>query len=151
MMVASHLESLLAEVVEEIRTPNTEAIALGGSYARGTATRYSDIDIAHFVYHLSATRQKFHAFRAGVLLTVGQKSLAQERAHLTQPEQAIVLIPAYCELRPLYDPHGALAHFIADAQAFSWEPLQSAADTYASAMLMLTTEAPFKIASALDA
>jgi Nucleotidyltransferase domain len=145
------IEPLLAQIVEETVGPNTEAIALGGSHARGTATRFSDLDITHFVLNLPPTNQKFHAFRSGMLINVGPKSLAQERAALTQPDRAIVIVPAYRELRVLYDPHGALARFIADVQSFHWEPLQLAANAFTSTMLMLTTEAPFKIASALQA
>lgn len=145
------VESLLTQIVDETVGPNTEAIALGGSYARGTATRFSDLDIAHFVLNLPPTPQKIHTFRSGMLVNVGQKSLARERAALALPERAIILVPAYRELRILYDPHGALARFIADVQSFHWEPLQSAANAFASTTLMLATEAPFKIASALEA
>lgn len=147
----SPIDQLLAQIVDETAGPNTEAIALGGSYARGTATRYSDLDIAHFVLDLPPTSQKFHAFRSGILVNVSQKSLAQERAALAQPERAIVIVPAYRELRVLYDPYGALAAFIADVQSFQWEPLQAHANAFTSAMLMLTTESPFKIAGALEA
>ncbi|MGZ3674306.1 MAG: nucleotidyltransferase domain-containing protein, partial [Ktedonobacterales bacterium] len=151
MTTPSSIELLLAQLVDETVSPNTEAIALGGSHARGTATRFSDLDIAHFVLDLPPTLQKFHAFRSGILVNVSLKSLAQERAALTQPDRAIVIVPAYRELRVLHDPHGALARFIADVQSFQWEPLQSAANAFTSAMLMLATEAPFKIASALEA
>jgi hypothetical protein len=51
----------------------------------------------------------------------------------------------------LYDPHGVLARFITKVQLFHWEPLQSAANAFTSAMLMLATEAPLTIASALEA
>lgn len=151
MTTPSSIEPLLAQIVDEIVGPNTEAIALGGSYARGTATHFSDLDLAHFVLNLPPTRQKYHVFRSGILVNVGQKSLALERTALTQPDRAIVIVPAYRELRVLYDPHGTLARFIADVQSFTWEPLQSAANAFTSTMLMLATEAPFKIASALEA
>lgn len=145
------VEALLTQIVRETVGPNTEAVALGGSYARGAATRFSDLDIAHFVLNLPPILQKLQSFRSGILVTVGQKSLAQERAALSIPERAIVLVPAYRELRILHDPHGALARFVAEVQAFQWEPLQPAANVYASSMLMLATETPFKIASALEA
>ncbi len=151
MTTPSSIEPLLAQIVDETIGPNTEAIALGGSHARGTATRFSDVDIAYFVLNLPPTSQKIHAFRSGVLVNIGQKSLAQERAALAQPDRAIVIVPAYSELRVLYDPHGVLARFIADVQSFDWEPLQPEADAYTSRMLMLTIEDPFKIASALEA
>lgn len=144
------VESLLTQIVDETVGPNTEAIALGGSYARSTATRFSDLDIAHFVLHLPPNPQKMHMFRSGILVTVGQKSLVQERATLALPERAIILVPAYRELRILYDPHGTLARFIVDVRSFHWEPLQSEANAFTSTMLMLATESPFKIASALE-
>jgi predicted nucleotidyltransferase len=145
------VESLLAQLVDESVGPNTEAIALGGSYARGTATQFSDLDIAHFVLNLPPMPQKRLFLRSGILVTVGQKSLAQERAALALPERAITLVPAYRELRILHDPHDVLARFIADVWSFQWEPLQPKANAYTSAMLMLSTETPFKIASALAA
>lgn len=108
------IEPLLAQIVEEIVGPNTEAIALGGNHARGAATRFSDLDITHFLLNLPPTNPKFHAFQSGMLINVGQKSLAQEHTALTQPDRAIVIVPAYRELRVLHDPHSALARFIAD-------------------------------------
>jgi Nucleotidyltransferase domain len=87
----SPIELLLAQIVAETVDPNTEAIALGGSRTRGTATRSSDLDVAHFVVHPPPARQKFHALRSGILVTVSQKSLGQERAALAQPDRAIVI------------------------------------------------------------
>lgn len=150
MSSAESIESLLAAIVTECNDENTEAIALGGSYARGTATRYSDVDIALFVSVLPDRYRKHYIFRDGYMVNYSMKSLAQERLALLQPERAIFLVPSYRDMRILLDNQGSLAEFMRKVYAFTWEPLQSAANAHASYRMMIEAEFPFKILSALQ-
>jgi predicted nucleotidyltransferase len=149
MSFTESLESLLAAIVIECSDENTESIGLGGSYARGTATPLSDVDIAQFVYVLPDRDRKRYAYRDGRLVSYSIKSLDLEREALKRPERAIWLVPGFRDMQILSDEHGTLAAFIQEIQSFAWEPLQAAADAYASNALMLETEFAYKILAAL--
>src|SRR5262249_12725796 len=71
------------------------------------------------------------------------------RERMTRPEWAIQLVPSAAQLRILLDKEGALAALVAEARAFRWEPLQSAADAFASDLLMLFAEQALKLLGAL--
>jgi predicted nucleotidyltransferase len=144
-------ETLLAALVAELDDENTVAIGLGGSYARGTATPYSDLDIAHFVHTVPDPYSKRFTYREGRIVNVSAKSLPREREAVTRPEQAIYAVPAYREVRILLDREGALAAFQRELAAFTWAPLQPAANAFASDMLMLLAEEAHKLLSALRA
>lgn len=142
-------ETLLAALVAELDDENTVAIGLGGSYARGTATPYSDLDIAHFVHTVPEPYSRRFTYREGRIINVSAKSLPRERQAVARPEQAIFAAPAYRELRTLLDRDGAFAAFQRELAAFSWEPMQPAANAFASDMLMLLAEEAHKLLSAL--
>ena len=149
MSSAWSLESLLTAIVHERDDENTEAIALGGSFARGTATEYSDIDIAHFVNVLPEHNRKQYTYRDGRMVNCSMKSLALEQVALHQPERAIFLVPGFRDMRILLDRQGTLARFVQEVQAFDWAPLLSAADAHASYAMMIEAESPYKILTAL--
>lgn len=65
------------------------------------------------------------------------------------PEWAIQLVPSAAQLCILRDREGALAALVAEARAFRWEPLQPAADAFASNLLMLCAEHALKLLGAL--
>jgi hypothetical protein len=150
MSASWSFDVLLHTLVQERIDDNTEAIALGGSYARGTATVFSDIDIAQFVRVLPDHGRKAYSYRDSHMVNISLKSLHQERAALQQPDLAIWLVPSYRDLRILYDRNGALAAFIQDIRVFVWEPLQAAADALVSYGMMIESEFPYKILSALQ-
>jgi|GEM_PF-4318644 len=58
MLKSESIEFILTPLIQELANDNTEGIGLGGSFARGTATEFSDVDIAHFGIYFQNTTEK---------------------------------------------------------------------------------------------
>lgn len=127
-----------------------QGIALGGSYARGDATVYSDIDIALVMREDVDLPLKRFFVRDDKVVSVSPKRLSAARDDIRRPERAIWVVPGLIVCRILVDKTGALADFLSELRAFRWEPLQPAADRYAARSLTLCAEAAFKVLSALQ-
>jgi predicted nucleotidyltransferase len=126
------------------------AIILRGSYARGDASSYSDLDFTRFVKEPPEESQaKRFTYREGRLISISTRTLDQERKRLAVPEEAVFVVEGLREARVLLDKDGAFEALQQEARAFSWEPLQAAANAYASRQLMLHTEYVHKILRAL--
>jgi hypothetical protein len=139
----------LATVTAELDGPEVIALALGGSFARGAATAYSDVDLAPFYRAGVSLPPKRLFWRDGWLVSVSPKTVDGWRERMRRPEWAIQLVPSAAQLRILFDKEGALAALVAEARAFRWESLQSAADAFASDLLMLLAEQALKLLGAL--
>jgi len=131
-------------------------VALLGSYARGGATRYSDVDVVRFAErepesegdHYSGDRYTLRLVDERIV-SVTTTSLAAKRAELARPEDAVMAVAGLRQARILLDRAGALAALLAEAHAFQWAPLQARADAYASELLMGLAEEAGKIMGAL--
>ena len=146
-------EQLLSSLVEELDLGDTRGIALTGSYARGEATRYSDVDLLRFVGTLPRREAERYtlAHRKGHLVSITKTTIAAMRAALTRPQDAIMVVPALRQARVLLDKDGSLDRLKREATQFSWEPLREAADEYASYSLMGYAEEVHKVLTGLIA
>jgi nucleotidyltransferase-like protein len=142
---AGFLEALAAE----LDGPDVTGIALGGSFARGAATEYSDVDVAPFYREGTTLPPKCLFWRGGWLVSVSPKTVSGWRTQMAQPEWAIYLVPSASRLHILLDKDGTLSVLVAEASAFRWEPLQPEADAFAGQMLMLFAEHALKLLGAL--
>jgi hypothetical protein len=142
-------DGLLATLAAELDGPDVIGVALGGSFARGAATAFSDVDLAPFYRADAALPRKRLFWRDGWLVSVSPKTIAGWREQMARPEWAIRLVPSAAQLRILLDSEGALAALVAEAQAFHWAALQPAADAFASDMLMLYAEHALKLLGTL--
>jgi hypothetical protein len=143
---------LLDDLVAEFADGDTIGMLLAGSYARGDATPYSDIDLIRFVPVLpevDADRYTL-AYRAGHLVSLSTTTIDAKRAELSRPETAIWTVPGLRQARILRDRGGALAALLQEAQAFRWESLQPEADAYASYNVMGLVEEVHKVLGALE-
>src|SRR5579875_3165482 len=139
-------EAFLDRLVAELDSDAVTAIALKGSYARGDANCYSDIDLTRFVKELpDQSQRKLFTYREGHLISISTRTLDEERERLTEPEQAVFVVQGLREARILLDKDGAFSLLQQEAKAFTWEHLQSAANKYAGQILMLHTEYVHKI------
>jgi hypothetical protein len=145
-------EAFLNSLVAEHATADTVAIALAGSYARGDATRWSDVDIIRYATTMPATTEERYTLtiRDGRLVSVSATTIAAKQAELTQPELAIFAVPGLRQARILRDPSGALAALHQQAREFTWEPLRAAASAYASEMVIGLAEEAHKLLGALN-
>src|SRR2546430_776822 len=129
---------LLAQLVTELDNESVRAIILRGSYARGDATPpYSDIDLTRIIWETAGHNlPKRFFWRDGNLVSVSTRSYAAYQERLTQPEQAIFVVTGVREAHILLDKDGAFNAFQQAAFAFSWQPLQPAANSYAGQKLL---------------
>jgi hypothetical protein len=144
-MADTEVERLLAELVAELDAREVLGIFLGGSYARGAPTLYSDVDLAPVLPDDATLPPKRYEYRAGRLISISPKALAGWRTQMTQPERAIYAVPSVRECRILLDKDGSLARLQQEAFAFRWEPLQPAADAFADDVLQHMPEYVHKI------
>ena len=145
------LDHLLKTVASELNDANTLAVALFGSHSRDAATADSDLDVTHYVRVLPkhVSDRFWLRYRDGYLVAVLTTTIAEATASLTQPHTAIWAVPALRSARILLDHEGDFATIQRTARAFRWEPLQTAADEYASHRLMKFAEETHKLIAAL--
>jgi predicted nucleotidyltransferase len=140
-------DEFLNTLAAELDNDGIAGIILGGSHARGDATAYSDVDIACFVHDESKQRKKRFMYRDGYLVSIGTKTIAAVRADMLKPNIAIWVVPGLSNCRILLDKDGLVGRLLRDIEAFTWEPLQEAADNYASFTIMMLAEMVHKILS----
>jgi predicted nucleotidyltransferase len=143
-------EPFLRILVAEIEGPDIAGIILGGSHARGDAAPYSDVDLAPFLVPGAEPRQKQMVMREGRLVSVSYKTVESVRADITRPERAIWLVRGFAGGKVLLDKDGSMAALLQDLAAFTWEPLQPAANRFAAHELTLAAEGAYKVLNALQ-
>jgi len=142
-------DEFLRACVTEMDEACVTAIILGGSQARGDATRYSDVDFMRFVKTPEDMVPKRYVYRDGRLVSIGTRTIAKYRAGLQDPESAIFVVPSMREARILLDKDGEFARFQQEVRAFMWEPLQAHANELAGTLLMLFSEYAHKVLGSL--
>jgi hypothetical protein len=143
----SFLQALAAWLDDE----NTLGIAIMGSFARNEGGPYSDVDLTHYVRQkpVGEAEPCHLKFVNGFLVSFKKTTLEAEYASLRNPEQAIWTIPALRQLCILLDKDGSVAALKETAAKATWEPLQAAADAYASRELSGYAEEIHKILGGL--
>jgi hypothetical protein len=132
----SFLEALVAEIdIEQIR-----GMILGGSQARGDATPYSDVDLASFVPASFRPLRKRFLYRGDHLISIGLKTLEGVQQQLTDPYQALWIVPSFQQARILLDKDGSMHQLKQMVENFTWEPLRKEAIGYAGHILTCDTE-----------
>lgn len=144
-------DEFLARLAAELDEDTVTAIILHGSYARGDALPpYSDIDLVRIMRESADHREeKRFMYREGYFLSISSRPLSVYRQRLTQPEEAIFAIPGIREARILLDKNGEFQKLQQEAWKWSWEPLQAAADVYASQLMVEQTEILLKLLRSL--
>lgn len=140
-------EEFLNALVAELDNDDIVGIILGGSFARGEARPYSDVDIACFVRDTVKPPQKRFFYHDGLLVSVGAKTVAGIRADLTKPERAFLFTAG--RRRVLLDKDGSITQLMHEVDTFSWPPLQAEANTHASFYLLMAAELAHKVLNEL--
>ncbi len=129
----------LAPHIEAWRTDASVAFALLGSYARGDAGYFSDVDVVHFVDDdgLAEDSRSFliertaGGGRAGpsrgcanssCLVVRSTATPGQVESWFSEPGQAVNFVAGLREGRPLWDPQGAFGAIRERARRFAWTP-----------------------------
>ncbi len=121
-------------LIRQFDNHEVQALVLMGSYARGTAGPFSDIDLVRFVddqsAHLPASGS--HLVE-GTLVVVSTVSPTQVEPWFSQPEIAVETIVGVRQARVVLDRNRYFAAIQQRAHAFVWdESLQAKANTWAS-------------------
>ena len=145
-------KAFLSQLTSELDDVSVRAIILHGSYARGDARPpYSDIDLVRITKETpEQAQQKKFLWRDGYLLNLSSRPLSIYKEWLDMPEEAIFRIQSIREARILLDKDGAFHTFQQEAMNWKWEPLQKAANAYASQLLLEQTEIILKILRAIQ-
>ncbi len=139
--VAAVSHEFLSRLVAELDEDAVTALILTGSVARGEATSYSDVDLTRFVREGSEyTAYKPYTYREGRLISIHTRTISHYREQFTVPQEAIFVIPNLREARILLNKDGAFRTLQQEAEAWTWEPLQGAADRYAAGILITYIE-----------
>ena len=131
-------DEFLHELVQELDHEDIVGITLGGSYARGTATRYSDVDLACFWREGLRPPPKRFMYRQSKLISIKMTSVTEIREMLKRPQSAILFASGIHRL--LLDKDGSVARLLAEIEAFRCEDLQVAMNAHVSLLMMLTAE-----------
>lgn len=140
---ATLTDTFLGELVRELDHEDIVAIMLGGSHARGEATRYSDVDLACFWREGVKPPPKRLFYRAGRLISVKNTTVAEIRAGLTRPEAALLFVSG--TRRALLDKDGSLERLLEEIEAFRWEDLRAESEQNINKWMMLKAEDVQKI------
>lgn len=133
-----------------VGAPSVQAVLLLGSYARGDAGPYSDIDILRLV--TAPTDGAGGRLRQDKLVNVSDADPETIEAWFSKPERAVEVISGLRRARVLRDRTGAARALVARAQAFVWTPeLQAEADRWASKQLVGWAEEAHKGLAGLQA
>jgi predicted nucleotidyltransferase len=144
-------DSFLQFLVTQLDNENTVGVTLTGSYARGEAAPFSDVDIHCYVRQMpsSAEETSYLRFMKGDLVSVSLTTQEDVYASLRNPKKAIWVVPALRQSRILLDKDGSIAALKEFAVMVTWEVLQTSADVYASWNLSGCTEEVYKILAGL--
>ncbi len=127
----------LDDFLERWRWAAPRAVALLGSYARGDAGPFSDVDLL-FLWPVDAPKPERNSFLVdGMLVTVNPTTPTESDEWFTDPAQAVTVIAALRDAVSLHDPDGLFAPMQSRARAFVWSnEMQAKADRYASGQMV---------------
>ena len=131
-------DEFLHELVHELDHEDIVGITLGGSYARGTATLYSDVDLACFWHEGLRLPPKRFMYRKGKLISIKMTSVTEIREMLKRPQSALFFTNSTRRL--LLDKDGSVARLLEEIEAFRWEDLQETVNAHVSLWMMLKAE-----------
>ena len=102
--------SFIQSILERIDSPDVIGVGIVGSYARGQASRYSDVDMDIYVSRLPESPYDRYTLRYWdqKLVSLKYTLLDDERSALTQPRRAIWAVPGLRGMRILLDKDGSL-------------------------------------------
>jgi hypothetical protein len=125
------------ELVERFDLPEVRALVLMGSYARGDAGPFSDIDLVRFTAAPSARGSSLPGTGShlvdGWLVVVSDIDPEEVETYFVRPELAVSRIHGLRQGRPLRDPDGCFAGLQRRANAFVWDDaMQARANAFAS-------------------
>jgi hypothetical protein len=125
------------DLAKAFRAPGVVAEALMGSYARGDANCFSDVDLVRFYADAAGPSAAETHLRDGFFVVVSDAGPEEVEEWFTKPERATATIAGLRCARPLWDPDGIFDAIQGRAWAFTWDrEMQSQADAWASSQMV---------------
>lgn len=143
--VAKVDDAFLLRLAQEIDGPDVTAIVLAGSCVRKEETVFSDVDLKKIVKEPPKGVSHTRYWREGRLISVAIGTTEQYRKRLYMPEEAVFLVPGLRESRILVEKEGSFRALQKEAECWTWEPLQEAANTYVTDLLIEYAEWAIKL------
>lgn len=145
-------KTFLQKLVNEFSGETTVGFLLTGSYARGEATSYSDVDLLRFVADSPPDKNEKYVlkYRENRLVSISTSTVEEKLKETEKPETAVWTIPGLRQSEILLDKKVSLGKLKQTAENFVWTSLQKAADEFASYNLMGDAEEAHKILGALS-
>jgi len=145
-------DEFLTQLIAELDDETVTAIILHGSYARGDAMPpYSDVDLVRILHETPERKQqKRFIWYNGYLLNLSSRPLSIYKEWLTIPQEAIFRLSTIQDARILLDKQGTFRAFQQEARNWRWEPLQAAANRYASQVIVELSETILRTFGALQ-
>lgn len=137
-------QMLLQHLVAELCAEPVQAIALSGSYARGQADIYSDLDLVCYVPQCEPTRE-WLGYRDGFLVSIDHQHLEARYRDLTHPESAVRAVMPLRRLQILHDPEGVLTPLQRAASDFDWSHLAAQGQAFAAETVVHQAEVIHKL------
>ncbi len=125
-------------LVQQFLHPQIKAIALLGSFARGDAGTFSDVDLVRFsAANTPNLPDNGSHLINGRLVVVSQVTPQEVKQWFTEPETAVNVIAGVRRGRPLHDPDNYFAHIQQQAHQFIWDDaMQQKANQWASQQMV---------------
>ena len=144
-------DSFIQSILDRIDTSDAIGVGIVGSYARGQASQYSDVDVDIYVNKMPENENDHLTahYWDGKLVSLSHTLLNEEHAALTDPKRAIWAVPGLRSMKILLDKDGSLNALQEAAYKFEWLPLQPAADEYAGEEVVFCAEEVHKILNGL--
>ena len=126
-------ESELITLAQRFVLPEVQAITLMGSYARGEAGPFSDVDLVRLVRDATIVPLTGSHWLEERLVVVSDVTPEQVEHWFTEPQSAVKWIAGLRVARPLHDPDHLFAAIQSRAHAFTWdEAMQAKANRWVS-------------------
>lgn len=137
---------LTDQLVGELIPKGAVVIALTGSYARGNATRCSDLDVVV----IGDGPRYFAEVRDGVLVAQAWSSEAEQRRRFADPGEVGAAVPGWREAVLLHDPDAIGAHLKQEALDWSWERIDDFCNQWVAEKLVGYVEEVQKLGEAIE-
>ncbi len=140
-----HARRVARLVARECVAQGATAVILAGSWARGDARRFSDLDVWSFVTRRKPSSELGFVQRRGFLVSIMETTPEAEVKAMRDPARAGRVVLAWREAIPIWDPRGAAARVQRRALSFTWDGMAGAADKYVASELVGWAEEVVKL------
>jgi hypothetical protein len=142
--MGQEFETVLEHKTDELMRQGAQAVVLIGSRVRGDAHPESDVDVV-----VIGDGPDYQLERSdGYLLSISWRSADRCRAAFNAPNEAGGAVPGWHGARIIRDPQGIAAALQAEAQAWTWDRIESGCDSWVAEQITGWAEEVHKLIAA---